>query len=172
MQHKNGKTKVFVADGLKAFLCRDGRVVHVEQLPKTGIARSWTQYLSLSEDSDVAVKARQAVLNSRFKKEIAQELSQQIGETRRNQNIRKANAEKLRQAQLCVGDFLGVPHLRSHVLAKVVSISRVIHISTFFRKQNIWMPKRKLDAPWTKVSAKQANQFTEGKKWREVGVHA
>ncbi len=25
VQHKNGKTKVFVADGLKAFLCHDGR---------------------------------------------------------------------------------------------------------------------------------------------------
>jgi hypothetical protein len=137
VRHKNGKTKVFVVDGLQAFLCHDGRVVHVEQLPKTGIARSWTQYISLSEDTDVAVKARQAVLNSRLKKEIAQELSQPIAETRRNQNIRKANAQKLRPAQLCVGDFLRVPHLRSHVLAKVVSISRHSYPQSFSQTKHL-----------------------------------
>ena len=62
------------------------------------------------------------------------------------QKARAESTEKLRQAQLQVGDFIRVPHLRSHVLAKVVGISRIVHISKFFRKQNVWMPKKKLVA--------------------------
>ncbi len=168
VQHKNGKTKVFIVDGLKAYLCRDGRVVHTEQLSKTGIARSWAQYLLLPEDSEASIQARQSVLNGRSKKEVVRERSQQIVKTMQDRAASPANAEKLRQAQLRVGDFLRVPHLRSHVLAKVIRISRIVYISKFFRKRNIWMPEKKLEGAWTKVSVQQANQFMEGTKWQDV----
>jgi ATP-dependent 26S proteasome regulatory subunit len=170
VQHKNGNTKVFVVDGLTAYLCRDGHIVHTEQLPKTGIARSWARYMRLAENSEVAIKARQCVLDSRSKKRIAQEHSRQIIKTVQEEKAEAESTENLRRVQLQVGDFIQVLHLHSHVLAKVVGISRVVHISKFFRKQNVCMPKKKLDTGWVKISEQQANQFMNGAKWRETGV--
>jgi hypothetical protein len=170
VQHKNGKTKVFVVDGRRAYLCSDGHIVHTEQLPKTGFARSWAQYTRLPENSEVAIKARQCILHSRSKKALAREHSRQIVQAMQEQKARAESTEKLRQAQLQVGDFIRVPHLRSHVLAKVVGISRIVHISKFFRERDAWMPKKKIVAGWVKISAQQANQFMNGAKWRETGV--
>lgn len=170
VQHKNGKTKVFVVDGLIAYLCRDGRVLHMEQFPKTGVSRSWIQYTLLPENSEVAVKARQCVFAHQSRKEFVRQQDLAASSATRKHHTRMANAERLRLAQLQVGDCLRVSHLRSYVLAKVVSVGRTVQISKFFRTQNVWMPKRKLSAGWTKVTLEQAEQFIHGAKWADVGV--
>jgi hypothetical protein len=99
VQHKNGKTKVFVVDGLRAYLCRDGHLVHTEQLPKTGFARSWAQYTRLPENSEVAIKARQCILNSRSKKELVQERSRQIVKAMQEQKARRSISRDSRTRQ-------------------------------------------------------------------------
>ena len=129
VQRTNGKTVVIVVRERRAHQYRDGLIIHTEQLPKSGIGRNWEQYTLLSKDSEIAMKARQCVVSHRpTKKELRQAEFQRVKAETHKQLVVMANAEKLREAQLMVGDFVQVPHLRSHVLAKIVSVGRTVQI--------------------------------------------